>query len=344
MKKLLFLGTLLVMSNTFGQLMTQSSDPAAGTVSSLYLADSNVVKYENITGSGVTWDYSGILGVDTDGDGVPEVRTLSVANVDPNSNDSLFPGATKKYIVNDQIITYYNTTDTTRISQGFKFVEPSLGDVYNFWDTIPQLLNTYPFDLGSTSYAPMSGRIYSYNPTVSIDTFAIGSASATIDGVGTLKLGTVDYPNTFRYHFTDTINSYVTINVLGISSPVVLSRDVYEYYNAVSPLPIFVIYSVNNSILNIPNNVVLSRELPSENVGIGEWSLISELMAYPNPSQDKFYINLPTGTHANVYNQFGKKLFAQVSNEVDLSGYSSGVYFLSVEKNGISKMIRLLKN
>jgi len=344
MKKIFFLASLLVGSNSFGQLMLQTSDPAAGTTSNLYLADSNAVKYENITGTGVTWDYSTILGVDTDGDGNPEVRTLSVANVDPNSADTLFPGATKKYIVNDQIITYYNTTDTTRISQGFKFVEPTLGDVFNFWDTIPQLLNTYPFDLGSTSYAPMSGRIYSYNATVSIDTFAVGTASATIDGVGTLKLGAVDYPNTFRYHFQDTINSYVTINILGISSPVVLTRDVYEYYNyATSPLPIFVIYSVNNSILNVPNNIVLTRELPTEIVGINE-VLTNELVAYPNPSNDIFTVNLPVGSKSFVYNQLGEKLFDLQSNKIDLSKYTKGIYFLSIEKDGVSKIIRLVRN
>jgi len=344
MKKIFFLASLLVGSNSFGQLMLQTSDPAAGTTSNLYLADSNAVKYENITGTGVTWDYSTILGVDTDGDGNPEVRTLSVATVDPNSADTLFPGATKKYIVNDQIITYYNTTDTTRISQGFKFVEPTLGDVFNFWDTIPQLLNTYPFDLGSTSYAPMSGRIYSYNATVSIDTFAVGTASATIDGVGTLKLGAVDYPNTFRYHFQDTINSYVTINILGISSPVVLNRDVYEYYNyATSPLPIFVIYSVNNSILNVPNNIVLTRELPTEIVGINE-VLTNELVAYPNPSNDIFTVNLPVGSKSFVYNQLGEKLFDLQSNKIDLSKYAKGIYFLSIEKDGVSKIIRLVRN
>lgn len=344
MKKIFFLASLMAGSYSFGQLMLQTSDPAAGTTSNLYLADSNAVKYENITGTGVTWDYSTILGVDTDGDGNPEVRTLSVANVDPNSADTLFPGATKKYIVNDQIITYYNTNDTTRISQGFKFVEPSLGDVFNFWDTIPQLLNTYPFDLGSTSYAPMSGRIYSYNATVSIDTFAVGTASATIDGVGTLKLGAVDYPNTFRYHFQDTINSYVTINILGISSPVVLNRDVYEYYNyATSPLPIFVIYSVNNSILTVPNNIVLTRELPTENVGITE-VVTNELVAYPNPSNDIFTVNLPVGSKSFVYNQLGEKLFDLQSNKIDLSKYAKGIYFLSIEKDGVSKIIRLVRN
>ena len=344
MKKILFLASICATCNVFGQLMLQSSDPASGTTSNLYLADSNAVRYENVTGPGVTWDYSNLLGVDVDGDGNPEVRTLSVANVDPNSADTLFPGATKKYIVNDQIITYYTTTDTNRISQGFKFVEPTLGDVFNFWDTIPQLLNTYPFDLGNSSYGPMSGRIYSYNATVSIDTFAVGSAFASIDGVGTLKLGAVDYPNTFRYHFRDTINSFVTINILGISSPVVLSRDVYEYYNYVtSPLPILVLYSVNNSILNVPNNIVLTRELPSENVGINDLGK-TELVAYPNPSNGLFKVNIPNGSLAIVYNQFGQKLFTQESNLIDLIKYPKGIYFLKVIENDKLTTIRLINN
>jgi hypothetical protein len=344
MKKIILLSSFIPLFS-FGQ-MTESTDPTIGTSSSLYLCDSNAIRYENIVGTGVTWDYSNILGVDTDGDGTAESRTLSISIPDNSTVDSLFPGATKKFSINNQIVTYYSTTSTDRISQGFKFTEPSLGDVFTFWDTVPQLLNTYPFNLGSNSSSQMSGRIFSDNPTAAVDTFAIGNCFSTIDGVGTLKLGAIDYPNTFRYRFLDTINSYVNINLGGtiINAPVVLYRDVYEYYNyATSPLPIFVIYEVDNSFFNNPNTIVLSRELPTQNVGINEFGLSSAVKIYPNPSSDIFNIELPIGSTAKLLDAFGKTVTTINGNQIDLSKNAPGVYFLEVSKGKLHSVKRLTK-
>jgi hypothetical protein len=340
MKKILLVSSFIPVIG-FSQ-MTENTDPAAGQSSNLYLCDSNAVRYENITGSAVIWDYSSLLGVDTDGNGTAESRTLSISTPDVSTVDSLFPGATKKFSINNQIITYYSTTPTQRISQGFKFTEQSLGDVFTFWDTIPQLLNTYPFDLGSTNSSSMSGRIFSENPTASVDTFAVGNSYSSIDGTGTLKLGATDYTNTFRYRFKDTINSYVNINIGGtiINAPVVLYRDVYEYYNyATSPLPIFVIYEVRNSFNSVPNTIVLSRELPAQNVNVNELSFMNDIKIYPNPSNDIFIIKIPEGSSAVLLDSFGKKMMDLNSNQIDLGKHSSGVFFVEVS-NGNHKTVR----
>jgi hypothetical protein len=344
MKKIILISSFIPVFG-FAQ-MTESTDPATGTSSSLYLCDSNAIRYENVVGTGVIWDYSNILGVDTDGNGTAESRTLSISIPDNSTLDSLFPGATKKFSINNQIITYYSTSVSERVSQGFKFTEPSLGDVFTFWDTIPQILNTYPFNLGSTSVSQMSGRIFSDNPTAAVDTFAVGNCYSSIDGVGTLKLGATDYPNTFRYRFLDTINSYVNINFAGtiINAPVVLYRDVYEYYNyATSPLPIFVIYEVDNSFFNNPNTIVLSRELPSQNIGVNELGFANEIKVYPNPSNDVFNVELPAGSSAKLLDAFGKKVIDIIGSQIDLSKNASGVYFLEVSKGNQKSVKRLTK-
>jgi hypothetical protein len=45
--------------------MTEATDPSINSSSILYLCDSNAVNYANVTGTGVTWDYSALLGIDT---------------------------------------------------------------------------------------------------------------------------------------------------------------------------------------------------------------------------------------------------------------------------------------
>jgi hypothetical protein len=344
MKKIWTIAICLSSGFVFGQ-MTQATDAPSGSSATLYLCDSNTVNYANIIGSGVTWDYTNLLGIDVDSNGVTESRTLSVSNIDPLTVDSLFPGATKKFSINNQITTYYNTSSNERISQGFNFSEPTLGDIFVFWDTIPQLLNTYPFNLGTISSDTMAGRIFSENPTATIDTAANGRSFATIDGVGTLKLGAVDYANTFRYHFADTIDAYVKITAIGIDLPVTLYRDVYEYYNyPTSPLPIFVIYSINNSFTQTPSVIVLSKELPAENVGISE--VLSENMigVYPNPSKNIFHINVPQGSKVELVDKMGKHLFNVDGNVIDLTEYASGLYFMSVTYNGEKVSKKLIKN
>lgn len=350
MKKLIFLLAVgCAYQVSFGQ-MTESTDPASGTEASLYLCDSNAVLYEAVTGTGVIWDYSSLLGVDIDADGVAEIRTLGVYDTDPLSADSLFVGATKKYVVNNQITTYYSTSPTERISQGFNFFEPTLGDVLTFWDTVPQVLNTYPFDLNSSTYGPMSGRIFSNNPSASIDTFAIGTSYSTIDGVGTLKLGTVDYPNTFRYHFVDTVNSYVNIDLGGfvLDAPVVLYRNVYEYYNyATSSLPVMVIYSVNNSILNVPNIIVLSKEQPQQNIiddsGLSEYTL-SGTAVHPNPANDLIEITAPDGSEIYLSDLAGKQIIRTKSKLLEISNLKHGIYIVTIELNGKKATQKVIKN
>jgi hypothetical protein len=327
--------------------MTEANAPESGTTSSLYLCDSNAILYENIVGTNVVWDYNNILGIDADEDGTAELIALSVSDTNKLSNDTLFAGSKSKFSINDQFITYYNTSDLSRLSQGFKISEPSIGDIFIFWNKQPQLLNPYPFDFDNKSYTKMSGRIFSDNPDLTIDTTAIGGCFSTIDGIGTLKLSGVEYPNTFRYHFQDTINFYVKINFLGqlFDEPVTIYRDVYEYYNySKSKLPIFMIYSIKNTIMDNPTTIVLSNEKPMKNLSVSQQELASQVKIYPNPSQDYFNVQLPLGSSATLFDAVGKPLFRLNDNFIDLRKREAGIYFLEVRMGKEVMLSRIVKN
>jgi hypothetical protein len=327
--------------------MTEANDPASGTNSSLYLCDSNAVQYDNIVGTNVIWDYNNILGVDADEDGTAELIPVNVSDTNSSSNDTLFVGSKKKYSINDQFITYYNTTNSSRVSQGFKIFEPSIGEVFIFWNKQPQLLNPYPFNLGNQSFNEMEGRIFSDNPDLSIDTVAKGKCYSTVDGIGTLKLSGVDYPNTFRYHFQDTINFFIKVNFLGqvIETPVTIYRDVYEYYDYnTGNLPVFMIYSIKNTLDANPTTLVLSKEKPTKNLTIKENQLAQQVKIYPNPSNDLFNIELPLGSSARLIDGVGKTLFEINENFIDLRNFNSGIYFMEVKKDEERILLKLLKN
>jgi hypothetical protein len=112
MKKLLLL-TAFSPLMSFAQ-MTEANEPDVPSTSTLYLCDSNAVRYENITGTGVTWDYRNLLGVDTDDNGMAESKVLTVAATDMNSLDSLFGGASTKYSIGNLLTTYYSVGQGTK--------------------------------------------------------------------------------------------------------------------------------------------------------------------------------------------------------------------------------------
>lgn len=73
--------------------------------------------------------------------------------------------------------------------------------------------------------------------------------------------------------------------------------------------------------------------------GISENQLLTNLSVYPNPSSGKFQFTLDglllvKSYNLAVYNIQGEKIFAatdlkqQTSNEIDLSGFPKGIYFI----------------
>jgi hypothetical protein len=69
----------------------------------------------------------------------------------------------------------------------------------------------------------------------------------------------------------------------------------------------------------------LSSEGVSVSVGV------EELVVYPNPSSTVFYINNKKGKKKELYTMLGELLFTTTKNEIEVSSFSKGVYFLKCE-------------
>jgi hypothetical protein len=77
-------------------------------------------------------------------------------------------------------------------------------------------------------------------------------------------------------------------------------------------------------------------------VGILGYNTSPSISFYPNPSTGKFTINSDMGkiTGIEIYNVLGEKIYSilnsrqKISNEMDLSDFSKGIYFVLINDNG----------
>ena len=143
MKKSLLLISLTATTLVNAQL-TQSNEPTIGESESMYLCDSNYTNYANITGSGVTWDYSQIASY------AGELRTVEIVDPSSTPNAASYGTSTKALKLGDNITTYFNSSATDRVSQGFVFNEPSLGEIIVTFEDDNMTQMNYPFGYGAS--------------------------------------------------------------------------------------------------------------------------------------------------------------------------------------------------
>jgi len=325
MKKILLAFGLLPIFS-FAQ-MTSANEAAIGSTSNLYVCDSNTVTYSDVTGNGVTWDYRTLLGVQ----GL--TKTLSVEAINPNSIDSLFVGATKKYSIGTLLTTYFSSDASSRVSQGNIFTEESLGTVVLNWNENSQILNNYPFALNDEVSDLFDGSIINENLFAPIDTVASGNTYSKIDGVGTLRLQQNDYTNVIRYNVRDTMNA-VIFNALFGEVNIQLVRNWFEYYDySTSNLPIFVVISItlNSELLNNSSTLVLSKDQPNANLSLADNSL-GLFNIFPNPANEVLNIEAEGDFTVSVLNTKGEEVLKNSNAKtINVANFTSGIYFVKLQ-------------
>lgn len=334
MKKILLFATLLT-GTAFGQ-MTQANEPTIGTSATMYLCDSNVVNYEGVTGTGVNWDYSTIDGI------FNTTKSIDVLDATLTAQADSFPGATYAISVGGALISYYSSTATERISQGFMYFEPSFSDpVYAMFSNDQEIVATYPFAVGNTASDNFDGYFdWVYN-TLPIHEPLNGNSDATVDGSGTLLLPqSTSISNVLRYKLIDT--SYTTLPLLG---PAQLIRTQFEYYDyANSSLPVFIhsrlaVQTPGGASL-IENNIVLSSVQPTTWVGIDEKEELSNVLVSPNPATDIIRVSGLENmtTNYQIIDHAGRQVTkGEIPSNgiIEVAELTSGHYFLKINnENG----------
>jgi len=344
MKKHLLFASLLLTGSSFAQSLTQANEPAIGATAGMFLCDSNATAYANVTGSGVTWDYSQVGGY------AGQIRTISIVDPTTTANSSDFPGSTKAIVIENLLTTYWTSTSTERTSSGFVFEEPSFGTVKAIFDDNPQTLATYPFALNDEVSDLFEGSL-SFTLGVAMNPAANGTSFSKIDGKGTLKLNAAT-------SLTDVIRC-VTIDTLFtnvmIAGDIQLVRTQYEYYHLTTGnMPVFTyttakIEAVGGGAEPLTEfTVVLNSVEPDEFVSLKEATKTS-FSIFPNPANEKLTITGDfSGASARIFDQAGKEVKNMTSvtpgSTIEVSSLQKGMYFLELNANGVSTVQKFTRN
>lgn len=335
---------LFVLGTTqlFSQSMTQANEPAIGESSTMYLCDSNVVNYAGLTGTGITWDYSQLAGY------AGQTKLVEVLDASTTPDYASFPGSVKAYGVGNTIITYFSSTATERTSQGFKFIEPSLGDVLATFENDAMTQVSYPFAYGNSLTDVYDGTIdFTFN-SLPVNENLSGDVFAIADGFGTLKFPMgVDVANVLRYRSVDT-----SLTTLPIFGNIELIREQYEYYDYSSQnLPIFIHSTITmqqpataTPIQQV--SLVLSLYPTSEFVGLNE-KTSSTLSLIPNPATNAFtVIGSQELVQVELLDAQGRLVLstsAAPGTKIIIESLESGTYFVKLNTSSSSSIKQLMK-
>lgn len=341
MKRTLLIATIATSFTGMAQSLTQANEPAIGETQQMYLCDSFATTYEGTTGAGVTWDYATLAKYNN------VIRTVSIEDATTAPNASSFPTSTKTIKVENSLETYFNSTSTERVSQGFVFNEPSFGELVAVFDTDEETLVEYPFSNGSSLSDAYDGTLYFQFNGVPMSPAAAGSCYAWIDGQGTLIMpdgSTIT--DAIRYKMIDT--STTNIQLFG---DLEIVRTQYEYYDVANAnLPVLtlsrlLIQQPGGGLPLADNSIVLSAVEPTNTVGLFSNELI-EFETYPNPTTGSITLNgeFAGDAEATIYDQSGRIILSKKAINgatIDLSNVNTGMYILKVTSNGASgtKMI-----
>lgn len=333
MKKRLFIASLFLTSVASAQSLTQTNEPAIGASLSMFVCDSSYLNYESTNGTGVTWDFSDITGYESVPSKMITVEAPATTDYDP---------ATKVTVIDGLISTYWTSSSTARTSQGFVYSDQSVGDVEVKLSTDDEKVADYPFAFGNSFTDAYEGTLYngSLTPTGAVP--CTGTATAEIDGQGTLVLpGNVTLSNVIRYKVVESSNATVSLGPVTLDITVV--RTQYDYYDINnSSLPVFThlqIEALNNGSALNSTTLVLSSVEPEVLVGLSD-NAKNDFVVYPNPTQGKITLkgDFASNASAVVVDQAGRVVVSVESlnngTTLDLSSVQKGMYSVVITNNG----------
>jgi hypothetical protein len=336
MKKQLLFTALLLSATTQAQQLDYSNEPAIGDNQLMYLLDTLTPTYSTTTGSGVTWDFQNILGLNA------ETRVIEIIDATTTANAGDFPSSTKAMAIQGSITNYWSTTPTERTSQGFVYEEPNFGTVIAKFDVNEETTVQYPFANGASFADAFEGQLsFSFNGLPQNPT-CTGMAHAYVDGQGTMLFpNSLSVPNVIRYKMIDTV--FTQINFIGVMD-IEIVRTQYEYYDvANNTLPLLIhttiaIEQAGSSTPIVSQTNVVSLIQPLGNLGVSA-NKAAEFTVYPNPSEGMITFKgaFAANASATIFDQTGRLVHTieNLSNGTiaDLSALNKGMYTVVISSN-----------
>lgn len=337
MKKQILFAAILFSLDATAQQLDASNEPIIGDFKQMYVCDTLTDPLSSTTGTGVTWDYSQLVGMNG------ETQIIEV--IDPAATDSAayFPTSTKAMNIQGSLTNYFNSSSTDRVSQGFVYEEPNFGTVLAVFSADEQVTMQYPFVVNDYFTDDFGGDLtFTFNGLPQ-NPSCTGASYAEIDGQGTLLLpGSTSIPNVIRYKIVDTVFTQV---IFVVPLDIEFVRTQYEYYDvANSTLPLFIHTSIlieqqGSSTPLMSQTIVASSVEPTIQAGLTS-SEKNNFVVHPNPSNGiiNFKGDFNANANATVFDQTGRKICEIESlfngQSTDLSNLNKGMYMVLINNNG----------
>ncbi len=336
MKKILLL-SVLFSSYSFAQSvsMNQNNEPTVGDFKIMYNCDSLTDPLENITGTGVTWNYSQLVGF---------IGTKNLEVIDPTTSpySSIYTTSTRGYSVQGSLTNFYNSTSGERQSQGFVFEEPSFGIVIAHFDINEQKTVIYPFAHGDSFTDNFAGNLsFTFNG-LDQNPQCTGTSYASIDGQGTLLLpSSTTIENVIRYKIVDTVFTQVSFI---IPLDVELIRTQYEYYDLTNNnLPVFTYSSVvikqANSATPLATQIAILSSVEPTITNIIDTKKENNFTFYPNPTNGAIRLAGNLNNSSAIISDMGGRRVKEFNTlnagqQIDISDLLIGSYFITILSDG----------
>jgi hypothetical protein len=167
-----------------------------------------------------------------------------------------------------------------------------------------------------------------------------GSLEYVVDGWGSLITPGGTF-NTLRVKTTTVMSDTIYINLLGFGLRIPSTETTYEWYASNEGFPVLTVTEQLGIISSI-------NYLDDPTLSVNEVKSTLANRVYPNPVQNilNIDIEIPNAQYS-IYTITGKQalnLEINTSKTIDVSGLNPGIYFLNIEVDSQSQMVKFVKN
>lgn len=328
MKKVLLFSAVCASFFASAQTFTVNDTLSDGQSTAYYVMDSTAASYSATTGLGVTWNYSTLLGE------APGTIPNVVVDAAGTTYDANYPTADYNDDLSSGASIYFSNTPDSVISYGYVFTADG-NDIIVMHNADPLKSLELPMTVGDTytDYIEGEAEITSYTfPTT-------GTATVTVDGHGTLIVGTTTHTNVLRVKLVESIDASITFP-FPVSGTI--TRTVYSYFTLASDKQAIFVHAtiaVVSDVLNDDYTAVYYSGTPIGYLGAEENETI-EFSVFPNPSNNLTTITTDgTSDQINVTNSLGQVVYTiakpKATETVDVTKFEAGIYIVSIVKGDV---------
>lgn len=312
MKRTLLVSSLLFMGvNVIAQPTIQSSD-FYPTIGESFTLNYGSYVSPGPEGNNVTWDLSGIT-------------ATSVIHVNALTANPNYSGSTITVEYQGSSDLHANLTPT-----GYLIVGESTNTVSATY-TDPKKLYQFPMTIGTSYIDPFSGSVISNGATLS----RTGSVTSEVDGYGTLITPSGTYTDVLRVHSVHTnTDTYMGQSATG-------TIDMYTWIKAGVHCELAGVQS-----FIAPGGTQNIGYYATNTLGISD-NTLNTLALYPNPAQNLVMLQHEQHIDRVEVRDLNGRVAAvdfNTSNQsIDISGLSTGVYYVTVYSDNHTAVKKLMK-